>query len=102
MRICCDRLENLLNNAGRDDFAVLAKRTGEYRMFVIQSRACRLEDEAKLQALPRDVELPRPLHVVTQIAIQWCPFCGSTLQELITADPDAFDRICEEHTRFVM
>ena len=71
-------------------------------MFVLQFRACRLEDEDKFRTLPRDIGLPKPLHVVAQVAMQHCLFCGFSLQEFIKANGDEFARLCDEHSKFIM
>jgi hypothetical protein len=99
---CCDVLDGLINNAGKDDYAVLAKSFGEYRFFVLQSRACRMDEELLFRNVPKEMSLPRPLHLVTQVGIQFCPFCGRSLAELIRENQIEFDRLSEEHYKMVM
>ena len=97
MKLCCDRGREMMRSAGQDDFALLAKTSGEFRMFVLQARLVKAADEKKLSRVPCDVKLPAPLHVAMQMTVKFCPFCGQQLRTLIDADPGGFAALCARH-----
>lgn len=101
MRLCCDTFDYYLSRAGSDEFAVVARKCGDLRGFFVQFRICAREQEPLLQNLPRDGDLPRPLHIGGQVGIQFCPFCGFDLESCIKENLEWFDRLAEGHQEFV-
>jgi hypothetical protein len=93
---CCPGFEHRITNAGQRGIAVLAHKTSSGIMFLLQSRGIAFEDEGKLRPMPIDISI----RVSCDVGLQFCPFCGRRLQELVKASPEAFKELVEKHKRF--
>jgi hypothetical protein len=92
MKLCCETLTELADNADEAGLSVTCHADSGYRWIRLVARACRLVDEGKLAAIPREADVPRPLRVETQIGIAYCPFCGTRLADFIATNQSEFDR----------
>lgn len=101
MICCCSTFSEYVSRAGLDDFAILAKRSGDHRFFVVQFRACAPEQERLFQNVPREIDIPQPLHLASQFGIQFCPFCGFDLSVYIENNKAVFDEFAQKHREFV-
>jgi hypothetical protein len=71
--------------------------------FLLQSRGVSLEDEAKLRARSGgklfDVDVT--INLSAQLGIRYCPFCGRRLEELLHENREFFQKLAQEHEKFV-
>jgi len=67
-------------------------------MFLLQSRGIAFEDVAKLRGNPNAADMK--VNISFDIGLQYCPWCGRRLQELVEALPEAFDELAEKHKLF--
>lgn len=84
---CCDMLSEMASEAGRKGFSVLMAKmkTEEKYYFVLQCRSA-------------DFDSYGDKAFVSQIAIHYCPWCGSKLADVITTQPEAVEKM-EKSTR---
>ena len=73
MKFCCEAFERLHQNAGLREFAVFTARYPDGSVFVLQHRA--LDPDA----LPPFTE--SPMSSVSELLLNYCPWCGVTLQQ---------------------
>ena len=64
-------------------------------IFFIQSRGIAFEDVGKIRPIPIDIKI----NVASDVGMQYCPFCGRKLQELVIASPEFFDDLAENHKK---
>ena len=85
MKFCCLGFEHWHNAAGTRGFGVFAA-DGEHgpAMFLIQHRALDANGRPPEQS-------PSPLSLVSDLIIQFCPWCGTKLGEFYR-DTDQIDR----------
>jgi hypothetical protein len=102
MMYCCSVFEESLQNAGNKGISAVAHYQDGFRFFCLQSRACDHKDESKLKNIPWSEDVPRLYRVVEQIAIKFCPFCGTQFDSLITARQLEFDELAKLHERFLL
>jgi hypothetical protein len=67
-------------------------------VFLLQSRGIALEDVSKVHPMPGAPDIK--INVSSEVGLQYCPWCGTRLQELVEASPDAFDDLAEKHKMF--
>ena len=89
---CCSGFRNLLSCAGERGYAILVCEIspGEVR-FVLQSRGLAFGDEAKWKPVQIEVNI----NVSAEIGLQFCPFCGRTLKELVNEQPDVRQHLAQ-------
>ncbi len=89
-KFCCDILSEKASEAGRKGFSVLMAKmkTEEKYYFVLQCRSA-------------DFDSHGDKAFVSQIAIHYCPWCGSKLADLITTNPEDFAEM-EKSTRHLI
>ncbi len=93
---CCPGFQHRIGDAGNRGVAVLVRKTPEGIRFLLQSRGIAFDDESKIHPMPVEINI----NVSCEIGLQFCPFCGRRLQELIKAAPKAFDDLAEKHKNF--
>ena len=98
---CCEGLRNSVAHAGNSGLAViLISDTDGVLRFRFQSRGC---DHAAIEQMRSFVDsLPAPLrhnaprvNIVAETGLQYCPWCGKRLAELIEHDRDAFRALAD-------
>jgi hypothetical protein len=97
MKVCCDVFNELVADAGNRGYSVVACVRGSYRFFCLQARACPKLDEPKMKNLPKGIDIPNPLTVGMQIGIQYCPFCGTKLANIIAGSLNEFTRLADSN-----
>src|SRR5881296_2511735 len=97
MALCCDRLQNSLAHAGERGIATLVSRRPEYFVFYLQSRAVAFGDQSKLRVSSPEVRV----NLDFTVGIQFCPWCGSKLEELAATAPQEFAELARRHEPFV-
>jgi hypothetical protein len=73
MKFCCNGIEGVHANVGLREFAVFTARYPDGFVFVLQHRA--LDPDA----LPPFTE--SPMSTVSELLINYCPWCGVNLKE---------------------
>jgi len=96
---CCPGFQNSVANAGQRGVAALVKESVEGLVFVQQSRGIAFEDEGKIRPMPSAPDIK--INVSCTTGLRYCPACGRRLQELIEASPRAFQKLAEEHKKFL-
>ena len=95
---CCPGFQHRVGDAGQRGIAVLAVKTSEGIRFRLQSRGIAYEDESKIHPMPDSPDIK--INVSCESGLQFCPFCGRMLQELVKASPQAFEELAEKHKKF--
>ena len=87
---CCDIFSEMVSEPGRKGFSVLPTRLmpEEKYYFVIQSRTADYDSASEKGS-------------VSQVAIHYCPWCGSVLADIIAAQPELIAEI-EKKTRHLV
>lgn len=73
MKFCCEAFQRLHENAGLREFAVFTAQYADGSVFVLQHRA--LDPDA----LPPFTA--SPMSSVSELLLNYCPWCGVTLQQ---------------------
>jgi hypothetical protein len=92
---CCSGLENHIRFAGDRGLAVLVQKLSGRFIFSLQSRGIAYRDEIKIRPAPMDLVI----NVASEVAIQYCPWCGRQLQELVALAPSRFSDLANSHER---
>ena len=95
---CCPGFQNSIQAAGQRGLAILVHKTSSGGMFLFQSRGIALEDVGKIRPNPSAPDMK--INVSSETGLQYCPWCGRRLQELIEASPEAFEELAREHKSF--
>jgi hypothetical protein len=81
---CCLGFENLIGKAGQRGAAAIVVWRGVKKLsFLLQSRGVAYEDEALMVPMPVPITVTKS----STIGLQYCPFCGRRLKELLNAAP---------------
>lgn len=99
---CCAIFRSGVEEPGKKGLSFVASREEEFRYFCLQARAFDYEDEDKIKNIPWSVEIPRLWRLVHQWGIQYCPFCGASLEEVISKNVAEFDKLVDRHDRFLL
>ena len=86
IKACCDRFQWLVNEAGTAGLSIIVRHVGHEYGFFLQGRACDADQEQTLQHIISSIVVPQSLRIVTQQGIQFCPFCGTPLIEVMHAN----------------
>lgn len=70
---CCHAFQGAFQAAGERDFAMLVSRAVGGYGFIFQHRAVELGD-------PGPNDHPRPISLVAEVQIAFCPWCGKRLE----------------------
>jgi hypothetical protein len=97
-RFCCAGFQHLVLSAGQRGLACLVIQRQEGNAFCLQSRGVAFEDEHKLRAVPEAPDFK--INISSESGLRFCPFCGRKLQDLVAANPEAFNFLAEEHRKF--
>ena len=85
MKWCCKVFQSWFQTAGSRGIGVFAAgRSGNEPVFVLQSRA--LDPESPIP------NTTYPISTVSEIRIQFCPWCGSNLKEVYDGSYGYLDR----------
>jgi hypothetical protein len=102
MRFCCEFFGTLVDNAGSSGFSVVLKQSGDICAFFLQGRVCDCAQEDKLRNLPIATDPPRPFVFVFQTALRFCPFCGMSLDSILSSQQETIQSLVHGHNRFVL
>ena len=92
---CCLMLENHIGFAGERGIGVLVQMVSDNVMFSLQSRGIAHADEVNIR--PAAIELV--INVASEVAIQYCPWCGQLLEDLAASAPARFAELAKKHER---
>lgn len=95
---CCHGFQNRVEAAGQRGMAIVLHKTSSGMMFLLQSRGIALEDVKSVQLNPFPLDIK--INVSSEIGLQYCPWCGRRIQDLIEASPEAFEALAEKHKIF--
>jgi hypothetical protein len=91
---CCPGFKNLVDNSGqRGPAAIVVWRAVNQPKFLLQSRGIAQEDEPAAQR----TAIPLKINVSSTIGLQYCPFCGRQLQDLLDAAPAEYAELANKH-----
>lgn len=96
---CCTGLQHRVTDAGQSGIAILIVDTPEGIRFRLQSRGIAFEDEPKLVPMPGAPDIR--VNIACETGLQFCPFCGRRLQDLVNARPKAFADLAERHKKLL-
>jgi hypothetical protein len=85
MKWCCNTFKSWYEGAGERGNAILIGRTNGNPEFLLQHRSVEIGQENFIQA-------DSPLSLVSQIRIDYCPWCGCNLNKFYGKSVDALDR----------
>jgi len=71
---CCITFKETFESAGERDFAILVDPFLDGYAFILQHRAVERDDKG-----PRNH--PRPISLISEVHIHYCPWCGRRLHE---------------------
>jgi hypothetical protein len=98
IQFCCRRFPELIDRAGQRGLAVVVSRNGQNPLkFRIQSRGIAHQDEGEAKTVSTRIVV----NIQMLNTIEYCPFCGSHLQELLDATPVEYDELAKKHLPFV-
>jgi hypothetical protein len=92
---CCPGLRNLVALAGERGVSAVLINTLDGTRFRLQSRGIADQDIDKIRPMPGSPDIK--INLASETGLQYCPFCGRRLQELIDAAPQAFYQLAQEH-----
>lgn len=95
---CCPGFQHRIADAGQRGIAVLVINTSEGIQFWLQSRGIAFADEKKISPVPSAPDMQ--INVSCEIGLQFCPFCGRKLVELVSAAPEAYAALASKHSKF--
>lgn len=97
---CCAGFKNRIEAAGGRGIAILANQTATGVIFLLQSRGIAFEDVKRIEP---NSDLPDiTINVSYEVGLQYCPWCGRQLQELVDASPAAFEQLANNNRCFLM
>jgi hypothetical protein len=86
MKWCCATFRGWFDEAGNRGFAIVVEQsTTTQPSFSLQHRSVEMDDEGPKQH-------PRPLTLVSQLGIIYCPWCGVELRKFYGADVGQMER----------
>jgi hypothetical protein len=94
--LCCDRLQNRIDAAGKRGIAIVVRQTPEFFIFYVQSRAVAFGEES---SLPQQIE--QTINLICSVGILYCPWCGERLDDVVEAYSAEIADIAKQHERFV-
>ena len=98
---CCEGLKNLAENAGQRGMSVLVCENRGKLQFNLQSRAVSKDDEVLLAQRPTPLPIEGNMSLSVSIGLKFCPFCGTTLQTLVTPSTQRhFEALAKRHRDF--
>lgn len=97
-KFCCLGLQNLISDAGQRGIAAIVVQTADGIRFRLQSRGVAFEDETRMRSIfvASDINF----NLACETGLQFCPFCGTRLQDLVIANGRAFNRLAREQEKF--
>lgn len=98
MNTCCPFFQTLIDAAGEPGLSALPVSAGGHRWFFLQMRAVKAGRE---HDLPKGVGGPN-IRTVEQVAIQYCPRCGTKLATLIRDNEASFDEAARTARPFAL
>lgn len=93
-KTCCVPLATLLESAGKRGLGLIVVDIGELR-FELQSRGVAHADLDELRGKQAGFAVPVGLKHGT--SIQHCPFCGTSLADLVMLEPDYHRALARRH-----
>jgi hypothetical protein len=98
IQFCCQPFKELIDRAGQRGLAAVVHRYGANPLkFLLQSRGIAHEDVVE----PKEVSTRIVINIQTLKRIDYCPFCGTRLQELLDATPAEYEELAVKHHPFV-
>ena len=105
MKYCCEVFQDLVANAGNPGVSAIARILGSQGGFFLQSRVCGFSDETQyvsaVVSAAENAPFPDPVRLTTLQGITYCPFCGSSLREVIEVSRRDFEALAEAHAKFL-
>jgi hypothetical protein len=98
IQFCCRRFKELIDRAGERGLAVVVSRNGQNPLkFRLQSRGVAHQDEVESEKTSARIVI----NIQMLNAIEYCPFCGKHLQELLNTTPVEYEELAKKHLPFV-
>jgi hypothetical protein len=98
IRFCCSRFKELIDRAGQRGLAAVLHRYGANPLkFLLQSRGIAHEDIAESKKISTRIVI----NIQTLKRIDYCPFCGKSIQELLDATPAEYEELAVKQHPFV-
>jgi hypothetical protein len=99
---CCSVFHTYVQAAGKKGISIVAHCQEGFRFYCLQARVCDYEDEGKMKNIPWDENIPRFLRLVEQAGVQFCPFCGVKLENIISQHLGDFDNLAKTHEQLLL
>lgn len=93
MNVCCEWLRVALENMNTNGITIAPRHKFGRRCFVVRFR---WGDPVLWKKLGSSVPFATPFATAAERAINFCPGCGTNLDDLIAKDRDAFDLMVPE------
>ncbi len=105
IKFCCDGFKQLTEQVGEKGYSIIAYRDGEYRIFYLQARPFEqdvidkynsidnISKENKWPELFNKQGQPVPWVFALDIALTYCPSCGTCLEKIIRKYQKEFDSL---------
>jgi hypothetical protein len=94
IQFCCQPFNDLINRAGQKGPAIIVvKRSPNQLRFRLQSRGVAHQDEADIKTM----SIPIKINLSMTVGLNYCPFCGRYLQEMLEATPAEYEELATKH-----
>jgi hypothetical protein len=98
IQFCCNRFKELIDRAGQRGSAIVVARNGQNPLkFRLQSRGVAHENEVDATRISTQIII----NISAQQAIEYCPYCGTRLQELLDATPVEYEELAVKQHPFL-
>ena len=99
---CCYGFQNLIDSAGERGIAAVIQKKPNRLRFLLPSKGIDFADESKIKSnSDSHLEDNYRINISCTTGLQFCPFCGKKLQELIDLYSDEFEIIAQKHSKFI-
>ena len=98
---CCPGFEHLIGDAGERGLSAIVVKAPDRFRFKLQSRGVSFLDRNKL-AHEKERQLGVTVNLECETGLQYCPFCGTRLEDLAKQHVEAFQLLADSHRKYNM
>ena len=97
MIYCCDAFKNLVNNIGKKGISIIPINEYGYKYFNLQWRSLDKKDEKIFDENIKHTQIDCNMYLSLQTTINYCPFCGYKLANLIMKNESEFNDLVNKY-----
>jgi hypothetical protein len=98
--MCCEQFQWHVEEMGKRGLSIVLKSRGDFTFFCLQSRGCDYEHAKLLEG--KNLGIDRQINVATQIAIKYCPFCGTKLEDWLFHNRTEAQKLINRSEQFIL